>query len=380
LAAEPSELRQAWMWDDRPGVAKMLNDVADSMAAAGFHDQAADLFERCVEIYLAYTGPTGHGEIAEALNDLGYVLWDACANPVFIGQDVAEDMACTLMANAEEVFRLALFECGSCPGGDHPFAATCLSNLADCASARLAHEEAALLCQWALHVREECLGPKHLDTADTLRKLGGLLHRQGLLEEARVNYSRARDVFVEVLGEGHEDVGSALNLLAVVVGEQGDYLTAENYHRLALEQRRKAGACGPDDFAPFCYNLALVVGTNARKGPPEKLDQGHREAKALMTEALMVYQRSLPPDHPETADCMDKLAAAVAMTGDLTGAEILHREALSSMERTLSQDDPRIAEVLFNLSAVVGAQRGRLGETENILHRCLEAQERLHGP
>lgn len=42
-------------------------------------------------------------------------------------------MACTLMANAEEVFRLALFECGSCPGGDHPFAATCLSNLADCA-------------------------------------------------------------------------------------------------------------------------------------------------------------------------------------------------------------------------------------------------------
>lgn len=49
------------------------------------------------------------------------------------------------------------------------------------------------------------------------------------------------------------------------------------------------------------------------------------------------------------------------------------------MERTLAPDDPRIAEVLFNLSAVVGGQRGRLGETENILHRCLEAQRRLHG-
>lgn len=32
-------------------------------------------------------------------------------------------------------------------------------------------------------------------------------------------------MFVEVLGPDHEDVGSALNLLAVVVGEQGDYLT-----------------------------------------------------------------------------------------------------------------------------------------------------------
>lgn len=43
----PSDLRKAWMWDDRPGVAKMLNDVADSMAATGFHEEAADLFERC---------------------------------------------------------------------------------------------------------------------------------------------------------------------------------------------------------------------------------------------------------------------------------------------------------------------------------------------
>lgn len=45
--AAPSDLRKAWKWDDRPGVAKMLNDVADSMAATGFNDEAADLFERC---------------------------------------------------------------------------------------------------------------------------------------------------------------------------------------------------------------------------------------------------------------------------------------------------------------------------------------------
>lgn len=79
------------------------------------------------------------------------------------------------------------------------------------------------------------------------------------------------------------------------------------------------------------------------------------------------------------AHTFSQLAAAVAMNGDLPRAEILHREALSMMERTLAPDDPRIAEVLFNLSAVVGGQRGRLGETENILHRCLEAQRRLHG-
>lgn len=44
------------------------------------------------------------------------------------------------------------------------------------------------------------------------------------------------------------------------------------------------------------------------------------------------------------------------------------------------EDDPQVAEVLFNLSAVVGAQSGRLEETQVLLRRCLEAQKRLHGP
>lgn len=37
-------------------------------------------------------------------------------------------------------------------------------------------------------------------------------------------FSRALRIFLDVLGAEHEDVGSALNLLAVVVGEQGRYL------------------------------------------------------------------------------------------------------------------------------------------------------------
>lgn len=67
-------------------------------------------------------------------------------------------------------------------------------------SARLAHEEAASLCRWALRVRQDCLGLKHLDTADTLRKLGGLVHRQGELEEAEAIYMRVSMVVVFASG------------------------------------------------------------------------------------------------------------------------------------------------------------------------------------
>lgn len=66
-----------------------------------------------------------------------------------------------------------------------------------------------------------------------------------------------------------------------VLGLFGVHVQAENFHRDALKQRRKAGASGPDDLAPFCYNLALVLGTNARKGPIENLEKGQREVRAV---------------------------------------------------------------------------------------------------
>lgn len=43
-------------------------------------------------------------------------------------------------------------------------------------------------------------------------------------------YSRALRIFVDVLGPDHEEVGSALNLIAVVVGEQGRHFEVCTVH------------------------------------------------------------------------------------------------------------------------------------------------------
>lgn len=39
------------------------------------------------------------------------------------------------------------------------------------------------------------------------------------------------------------------------------------------------------------------------------------QSEALLTEALMVYQNGLPPDHPEIADCMDKVGKFIDRLG-----------------------------------------------------------------
>lgn len=46
LSAATTDVRKAWMWEEFPEIAKKLNDVADDMAARGFREEAADLFER----------------------------------------------------------------------------------------------------------------------------------------------------------------------------------------------------------------------------------------------------------------------------------------------------------------------------------------------
>lgn len=56
-------------------------------------------------------------------------------------------------------------------------------------SARQSNGEAVALLKWALRVRLKCLGPRHLHTADTLRKVGGLQHQEGILDDAEGCYA-----------------------------------------------------------------------------------------------------------------------------------------------------------------------------------------------
>lgn len=52
---------------------------------------------------------------------------------LLVEADIADDLAFKLMEDAEYVFRQALAECRERPGRDHPFAAVCFTNVADCA-------------------------------------------------------------------------------------------------------------------------------------------------------------------------------------------------------------------------------------------------------
>ncbi|GHO62640.1 hypothetical protein KSC_015320 [Ktedonobacter sp. SOSP1-52] len=65
------------------------------------------------------------------------------------------------------------------------------------------YEQAELLYQRALHIREQTLGLDHPDTAEMLRDLATLRETQGNNVEAVSLYQRVLDIQKQVLGQQH---------------------------------------------------------------------------------------------------------------------------------------------------------------------------------
>jgi tetratricopeptide (TPR) repeat protein len=72
----------------------------------------------------------------------------------------------------------------------------------------------------ALAIREKALGSDHIDIANSLNNLGGLLYRMGDLATARPYLERALRIFEKALGPDHPHTRTARNNLAALAGRE----------------------------------------------------------------------------------------------------------------------------------------------------------------
>jgi tetratricopeptide (TPR) repeat protein len=77
----------------------------------------------------------------------------------------------------------------------------------------------------------------------------------------------------------------------------------------------------------------------------------HKEAAALLEEALAMQRRLLPEDHPDIATSLNNLANCHESQGEYGKAVLLHEEALAMQRRLLPEDHPDIATSLNNLAS-----------------------------
>ncbi|HEX6385575.1 MAG TPA: tetratricopeptide repeat protein [Anaerolineae bacterium] len=89
---------------------------------------------------------------------------------------------------------------------------------------------------------------------------------------------------------------------------------------------------------------------------------------------LVICEKALGPDHPDTAQSLNNLGALLDSMGDLAGARPYYERALAITEKALGPDHPDTAHSLNNL-AILHYYEGDLVRAARLMRRALAIYE-----
>ncbi len=201
----------------------------------------------------------------------------------------------------------------------------------------------------------------HPSILRNLNLLSMVLNDQGKRAEAERYLLDALRIARAALPVGHDEIGTTMNNLAMVLHAEHKFTEAEALYREALEIARAAFPVEQLATAAALNNLASVLSAQ------HQFD----EAEPLYREALKIVREALPVGHPDIATSLGNLAVLLQNEGKLTEAEPLSREALSIKRATLPAEHPSLGLAVYNHAWLLVAM-GKDAEAEPLLREGLE--------
>ena len=245
-----------------------------------------------------------------------------------------------------------------------PAAMRLLDHLGYYLTVRGQYSEAEPILQQALALREQQLGPEHLDTATSLYHLALLYRLAGKYTEAEPVFLRTLSIREQQLGVSHPDTATCLDDLAVLYYDQGRYTEAEPVFQRALAIREQQLGASHPDTATSLNDLARLYEQSGK----------YAQAEALLLRSLSIYEKWLGSEHPNTAYCLHNLALLYRRQGKYAQAEPLAQRALTIREQQLGPEHPDVANSLSNLVRLYASQ-GKYVEAEPLALRELAIRE-----
>ncbi len=105
----------------------------------------------------------------------------------------------------------------------------------------------------------------------------------------------------------------------------------------------------------------------------------YAQVRRLYERALVISERILGPEHPDTVGLLNNFAALLRDQGDLTGARPILERALAIREKTLGLEHPYTAQSLNDLARLQQDQ-GDLAGARCLFERALAIREKTLGP
>jgi tetratricopeptide (TPR) repeat protein/tRNA A-37 threonylcarbamoyl transferase component Bud32 len=204
-------------------------------------------------------------------------------------------------AAAEAILRPALDTALKELGENQEVTLAVISNLAVALKQQGRPQEAEVYSKQAMAVATTLFGPEHPRTILAMANYASLLQASARPEEAESLYRSTLETAERTIGLDHPTGISLAHNLASLLREQARYEEAETLFRDVLERtQRTLGERHP--------GAAMAMGLLAATIHAGRGDDAITEATKLYTDALAIFEETLPPGHPHIARTRELLA------------------------------------------------------------------------
>jgi tetratricopeptide (TPR) repeat protein len=288
-------------------IARTLQNLAKVAEAAGDLDAAIPIMQSAVDMQRKVRGKLPHPDLAEELNDLGYMK-----------QQNGD------YAAAEALFTESLAMKRVLLGEVHPEIAMGLNNLAYLFHDKGDLKRAEATYREALKMQRELLGNVHPDVANTLNNIAFVQDDKGDLAGALVTERECLDIYRGLFPGDHPEVARIMNRIGYWLVEAHEYPEAEQDLTEALAMRRRLFGEDHPDVASSLTHLAILQ-VETRK---------YSAALESAVAATELSTKAFSATHWRTAVAQSAQGAARAGLGEYPEAERL----LTSGYKILSSD------------------------------------------
>ncbi|OQD98057.1 hypothetical protein PENSOL_c010G04757 [Penicillium solitum] len=207
------------------------------------------------------------------------------------------------------------------------------------------------------------LGPEHLTTVKSMKKLASTYRKQNQFAEAAKLLEQVVAIQNTKLGEGHPSTLNNMSKIALLYIEHGNLLETLKLDIKVFEKKKLTLVdLGEEVLSPtyrsvLKWKMSLVSTYQGQ----HKLDS----AENLGREVTTTCQASFGTNHPLTLSSMEKLASIYRSQGRWSDAEELGKEIVKISEIVHGETHPETLEFMSKLCPAIRSQ-GRLDEAKDL--------------
>lgn len=232
-----------------------------------------------------------------------------------------------------------------------------------------ADDRSVSVAERVVRVKQQQLGPEHLELAVSLHNLGAVHVERGEFAVAVPLHERALSIRTRVLPADDPTIADSLDLLAVPLIRLQRFDEARRSLDRSQRIREALGERAPRELARTLELVALL----------HRYSGNYAAATPILERALTIRHQLALDNHPDTTSALSLRGDVLYLGGEIVAAQSAWSGAFALAESRLGPDHPAVPPLLRRL-AMASDTLGNLSEKRQLLTRALHVGDATLAP